>query len=72
MNPKPGALIEAAATEMNVERRRQIIGDALREHYAQVHHAPRHRQMIPWAMRSNATVVHRADNVLSMESVRID
>jgi peptide/nickel transport system substrate-binding protein len=72
VNPKLDALIDAAAVEMNVDERRQIIWDALKEHNAQVHHVPLHRQMIPWAMRSNVTVEHRADNVLNMESVKVD
>lgn len=72
VNPRLDALIDAAATEMTVERRRPISADALEEHDAQVHHAPLHRQRIPLAMGSNVTVVHRADNGLSMESVRID
>jgi len=71
-NPRLDELIDAAAVEMNVEKRRQIVWDALKEHNAQVHHVPLHRQMIPWAMRSTVTVVHRADNVLNMESVRMD
>ncbi len=72
VNPRLDALIDAAAVEMNIEKRRQIIWDALKEHNAQVHHVPLHRQMIPWAMRSNVTAVHRADNVLNMESVRVE
>ncbi len=71
-NPKLDALIDAAAVEMNVERRRELIRQALLEHNAQVHHVPLHRQMIPWAMRANVTAVHRADNVLVFEHVRID
>ncbi len=72
VNPRLDALIDTAAVEMNMEKRRQIVWDALREHNANVHHVPLHRQMIPWAMRSNVTVEHRGDNVLNMESVRID
>jgi peptide/nickel transport system substrate-binding protein len=72
LNPRLDALIDAAAVEMNPDRRRQVVWDALKEHNAQVHHVPLHRQMIPWTMRSNVTVVHRADNALNMESVRID
>jgi peptide/nickel transport system substrate-binding protein len=72
VNPQLDALIDAAAVEMNADKRRQIIWEALKEHNAQVHHVPLHRQMIPWAMRSSVTAVHRADNVLNMESVRID
>jgi peptide/nickel transport system substrate-binding protein len=72
VNPKLDALIDAASVEMNAERRRQIIWDALKEHNAQVHHVPLHRQMIPWAMRSPVNVEHRADNVLNLETVRMD
>jgi len=72
VNPKLDALIDAAAVEMNVDKRRQIVWDALKEHNAQVHHVPLHRQMIPWAMRDKVTVTHRADNVLNMESVQFD
>jgi peptide/nickel transport system substrate-binding protein len=72
VNPRLDALIDAAAVEMDPAKRRQIVWDALKEHNAQVHHVPLHRQMIPWAMRGNVTVTHRADNVLGMESVRID
>jgi len=72
VNPQLDALIDAAAVEMNPVKRRQIIWDALKEHNAKVHHVPLHRQMIPWAMRRNVTVIHRGDNVLNMESVRLD
>jgi len=72
VNPRLDALIDAAAVEMDAEKRRQTVWDALKEHNAQVHHVPLHRQMIPWAMRAGVTVTHRADNVLNMESVRID
>jgi len=71
-NPKLDGLIDAAAVEMNAEKRKTIVWDAIKEHNAQLHHVPLHRQMIPWAMRSNINVVHRADNVLNWESVRID
>ncbi len=72
INPKLDALIDAAAIEMNADRRRDIIRQALLEHNTQVHHVPLHRQMIPWAMRQNVTAVHRADNVLVFEAVKVD
>jgi peptide/nickel transport system substrate-binding protein len=71
-NPKLDALIDAAAVEMNADKRRETIRQALLEHNAQVHHVPLHRQMIPWAMRQNVTAAHRADNVLVFEYVKID
>jgi peptide/nickel transport system substrate-binding protein len=72
VNPKLDALIDAAAVETNIEKRRDIIRQAIAEHNAQVHHVPLHRQMIPWAMRSNVTVVHRADNAPSLEWITLD
>jgi peptide/nickel transport system substrate-binding protein len=72
VNPKLDALIDAAAVETDIEKRRDIIRQAIAEHNAQVHHVPLHRQMIPWAMRANVTVVHRADNAPSMEWVTIE
>ncbi|MGZ8981930.1 MAG: ABC transporter substrate-binding protein [Burkholderiaceae bacterium] len=72
VNPKLDALIDAAAVETNIEKRREIIRQAIAEHNAQVHHVPLHRQMIPWAMRANVTLVHRADNSPSMEWATID
>jgi peptide/nickel transport system substrate-binding protein len=72
VNPKLDALIDAAAVEPNVDKRRELIRQAIAEHNAQVHHVPLHRQMIPWAMRSNVTVVHRPDNAPAMEWIKID
>ncbi len=71
VNPKLDTLIDAAAVEPNVDKRREMIRQAIAEHNTQVHHVPLHRQVIPWAMRSNINVVHRADNWLNMESVSI-
>ena len=70
--PKLDQFIDRAAEEMNPERRRELIRQALAEHNAQIFHVPLHRQVIPWAMRANVYVVHRADNWLLGEWVRID
>jgi peptide/nickel transport system substrate-binding protein len=70
-NPKLDALIDAAATEMTIDKRKELIRQALAEHNANVHHVPLHRQMIPWAMRANINVVHRADNWLMGEWVQV-
>jgi peptide/nickel transport system substrate-binding protein len=72
VNPKLDQLIDAAAVEPDPDKRRELIRQALAEHNTNVHHVPLHRQMIPWAMRAHVNVVHRADNVLNMESVRLD
>jgi peptide/nickel transport system substrate-binding protein len=70
-NAKLDALIDAAAQEMNPEKRREFIRQALAEHNANVYHVPLHRQVIPWAMRGNVQIVHRADNWLIGEWISI-
>ena len=61
-DPKLDALIDAAKQEMDVEKRKAIIRDALALQAAAIHYVPLHRQVIPWAMRANVKAVHRADN----------
>jgi len=70
-NPKLDAAIDAAAQEMNPEKRRELIRGALTEHNANVYHVPLHRQVIPWAMRANVQVVHLANNWLIGEWVNV-
>ena len=71
-NAKLDALIDAARTESDAAKRKQIIADAIAEHNAEIHHVPLHRQVIPWAMRHNVQVVHRADNWVETQWVRVD
>jgi len=71
-NAKLDALIDAARTESDAAKRKQIIADAIAEHNAQIHHVPLHRQVIPWAMRQNVQVVHRADNWVETQWVRVE
>jgi peptide/nickel transport system substrate-binding protein len=63
---------DAAASEMNPDKRRKFIADALRQHSDEVRHIPLHRQVIPWAMRANVKAVHRADNFVISDWIRID
>jgi peptide/nickel transport system substrate-binding protein len=56
------ALVDQVKTELDVEKRRKLINDALTIEHDELLHLPLHRQVIPWASRSNVTVVHRADN----------
>ena len=71
-NAKLDALIDAARTESDAAKRKEIIADAIAEHNVQIHHVPLHRQVIPWAMRQNVQVVHRADNWVETQWVRVD
>lgn len=70
-NAKLDALIDAAAREMNPEKRSRLIRQALAEHNENVYHVPLHRQVIPWAMRASVNVVHRADNWLIGEWITV-
>jgi peptide/nickel transport system substrate-binding protein len=70
-NAELDALIDAAAKEMNPDKRGQLIRQALAMHNDNVYHVPLHRQVIPWAMRAGIDVVHRADNWLMGEWVTI-
>ena len=56
------ALVEQIKTELDVDKRRKMINEALVIQHHELLHLPLHRQVIPWATRSNVTVVHRADN----------
>lgn len=61
-DPVLDAAADAAAAEMNTQKRRALIAAALRRHNEEMHHVPLHRQVIPWAMRSKVNIVHRPDN----------
>ena len=64
-------LIDAAETELDPARRRQLMVDAFARVRSQVYVLPLHRQMIPWAVRTRVHVVHRPDNVVEALWVRI-
>ena len=61
-NAKLDQLIDAAAVETDVAKRKDIVRQALQEEREQVHNIPLHRQFIPWAARANVEVKHYADN----------
>ena len=63
--------IDAAETELDPVRRRQLMFEAMQRVRAQVYVLPLHRQMIPWAVRTNVQVVHLPSNVLEALWVRI-
>jgi peptide/nickel transport system substrate-binding protein len=61
-NPKLDALVEQVKTEIDVEKRRRMINEALMIQHDELLTLPLHRQVIPWATRSNVTAVHLANN----------
>jgi peptide/nickel transport system substrate-binding protein len=61
-NAKLDALIDQIKTEVDVEKRRKLINEALMVQHDEILHLPLHRQVIPWASRNNVTAVHLANN----------
>src|SRR5206468_3933402 len=71
-NPKFDALVDQVKTEIDVEKRRKLINEALQLQHDELLHLPLHRQVIPWATRSNIAAVHRADNWVLPYWVKLD
>jgi len=71
-NPKFDALVDQVKTEIDVEKRRKLINEALMLQHDELLHLPLHRQVIPWATRSNVAAVHRADNWVLPYWVKMD
>ena len=61
-NAQLDALIDQIKIEVDVEKRRKLINEALMIQHDELLHLPLHRQVIPWAMRGNITAVHLANN----------
>jgi peptide/nickel transport system substrate-binding protein len=54
--------VDQVKTEVDTEKRRRLINEALLIQHDELLHLPLHRQVIPWATRSNVTAVHLANN----------
>jgi peptide/nickel transport system substrate-binding protein len=65
-------LIQSSGTEADVNKRRQLIKEALTLHNSELRHIVLHRQMIPWATRKNVNPVHAADNYMRSWLVTIN
>jgi peptide/nickel transport system substrate-binding protein len=64
-------MIEAVEVEMDVDKRRAAMLQALQRTRENIYTIPLHRQMIPWAVRKGLSVVHRPDNVVTASWIRI-
>ncbi len=60
--PRLDALIDQIKIELDVEKRRRLINEALMIQHDELLHLPLHRQVIPWATRANVRAVHLANN----------
>jgi peptide/nickel transport system substrate-binding protein len=65
------ALIDQIAVEMDADKRKRLIVEALKMHHDNIFHLPLHWQVIPWAARSNVEVIHLPNNHLRVPWVTI-
>jgi peptide/nickel transport system substrate-binding protein len=65
-------LIDAAAVEMNADKRRQLISDALTRAFDNFYYLPIHRQMLTWASRANVRPFVAPSNQVNMRWIEID
>jgi len=68
-NPKFDALVDAIRVEPNLQRRRQMTGDALRIVQADLPLVPLYRRQHNWVMRPAIDVVHWPNDVLELRWV---
>ncbi len=65
-------LIDAAAAEMNVDKRSRLIRDALMRTHDQYYYLPLHRQMLTWLSRTNVRPVIMPSNQVRVTWIHID
>lgn len=61
-NPKVDQLIDVIKTETDLNKRNDMIHEALGIFAKDFGSLPLHDQVIPWAMKKNVKAIHRADN----------
>ncbi len=71
-NATVDSLIERVAGEIDTDKRRELIREALALHNAEAGHIPLYHIVIPWAMSSKVSVVHRADNIMLAKWAKVD
>jgi peptide/nickel transport system substrate-binding protein len=71
-NPKLDALIDGIRVEPDVDRRRQLVGEALQLMADDLPLVPLYRRRINWVMRPNIHPVPWPNDILELRFVRID
>jgi peptide/nickel transport system substrate-binding protein len=71
-DPRLDALTASAATEMNEERRRAMLTDALRIVREDVLYLPLHQQPVAFAARANVDVINHADEFVRLWLARVN
>ena len=71
MNPRLDKLIDAIRVQPDLSRRRELVGDALRELDADLPLIPLYRRKLTWAMRPDISVAQWPNDVLELRFVQI-
>ena len=71
-NAEVDRLIDAIKIETDLEKRDEMIHQALAIFAQEFGSLPLHDQVIPWAMQKNINLIHRADNRPVMDWVTVD
>ena len=65
-------LIDRAEVEMDMDKRRKMMDEAIGIIEKEVLVIPLHRQVIPWVSRSNISLIHRSDNKFAPIWVKVN
>ncbi|MFQ5774922.1 MAG: ABC transporter substrate-binding protein [Kiloniellaceae bacterium] len=71
-NPKVDALIDQVASEIDPNRRQDLIKQAMKIHKDEVGHIPLHQQPLSWGVKESVELHQSADNTFSLRWVRIN
>lgn len=71
-NPKLDALVDGLRVEPDIDKRRRMVGDALRIMHADLPLIPLYRRTLTWVMRPNVSVAHWPNDILELRFVQID
>ena len=71
-DPALDKLIDAAAVEMDVAKRKQLIIDAIALQTREYRHIVLHRQKLSWIAKKNVTPVLLPSNLVRAEWIKVD
>ena len=64
-------LIDKAESEMDMNKRQEMINAAMKMHHDNVLHIPLHLQVIPWVSKASVNATHRPDNWLEVAWIKM-
>jgi peptide/nickel transport system substrate-binding protein len=70
-NPKLDALIDAIRVEPDIEKRRRMVGDALRMVHEELPYVPLYRRTLTWAMDKKVRAVQWPNDLIELRWVKV-